>query len=100
MQLDQITDGILGNAIRAQNEDSFDSHKIIFWIMQYRPREYVHDLNLALDDLGDPFVNLHCAIGRRLATLSSLIQQQHEKNKSTNVRGEETECELWQRMPV
>lgn len=98
MRLQQITDAILEEAVRAQATDEFDSHDVIFWISRNRPREYVTDLHAALGDAGDPFVNLHTAVGRRLAALPNLLRQQHRKRRSMNVRGEETECEIWQRV--
>lgn len=98
MRLSAITDAILEEAVRAQQSDDFDTHDIIFWISRNRPRPYVQDLYLALQDEGDPFVSLHSAIGKRLAALPDLVQQQHEKRTSPNVRGERTECELWQRV--
>jgi hypothetical protein len=97
MRLQHISDAILGQAAAAQPADEFDSHDVIFWVSRNRPREYAADLNAALADDGDPFVNLHTAIGRRLASLPQLAQQ-HRKRVSMNVRGEQTECEVWQRV--
>ena len=97
MLLNQVTDAILEEAVRSQQSDEFDSHDVIFWISRSRPRQYVEDLHTALEDAGDPFVNLHAAIARRLAALPLLVRQQHAKRVSTNVRGEDTECELWRR---
>lgn len=98
MRLQHISDSILEEAVRAQAADEFDSHAVIFWISRNRPREYVEDLYAALQDAGDPFISLHTAIGRRLAALPRLLQQQHRKVESMNVRGEQTECELWRRV--
>ena len=100
MRLRAITDDILEEAVRAQDSDEFDSHDVIFWIMQNHPRPYAQDLHLALQDEGDPFVNLHMAIGRRMARLNDIVEQQHRKPTSLNVRGEETECEAWWRVAV
>ena len=97
MRLQEITDAVLEEAVRAQNHD-FDTHDVIFWISRNRPREYAGDLHVALEDTGDPFDNLHMALGRHLATLPGLLQQQHRKQRSLNVRGRETECEVWQRV--
>jgi hypothetical protein len=95
MRLSAITDGVLGEAIQEQENDEFDTHDVIFWISRNRPRPYVQDLYLALQDDGDPFVSLHTAVGRRLAALTDLVRQQHRKRRSANVRGEITECEVW-----
>ena len=100
MRLQQISDAILEEAVRAQTSDEFDSHDIIFWIARNRPRDYAADLHAALADEGDPFINLHTAIGRRLAALPPLLQQQRRKRSSPNMRGEQNECELWRRSPV
>jgi len=97
MRLQHISDAILGQAVAAQPAGEFDSHDVIFWVSRNRPREYAADLNAALADDGDPFVNLHTAIGRRLASLPQLAQQ-HRKRVSMNVRGEQTECEVWRRV--
>lgn len=98
MRLSAIRDAILEEAVRAQESDDFDSHDLIFWISRNRPRPYVQDLYGALEDEGDPFVNLHTAIGRRLAALTHLVEQQQEKRTSLNMRGEETPCERWRRV--
>ena len=98
MRLRAITDDMLEEAVRAQEADDFDSHDLIFWISRNRPRPYVQDLYGALEDEGDPFVNLHTAIGRRLAALTHLVEQQQEKRTSLNMRGEETPCERWRRV--
>lgn len=98
MRLSAITDSILEEAVRAQESDEFDTHDVIFWISRNRPRPYVQDLYLGLQDEGDPFVNLHTAIGRRLAALPNLLQRQRQKRTSPNVRGEETKCEVWRRV--
>jgi hypothetical protein len=97
MHLQQISDDVLGEAVRSQPSDEFDSHDVIFWISRNRPRDYAADLHVALEDDGDPFLNLHSAIGRRLAALPRLVQQQHRKQVSMNVRGDQTECEVWRR---
>ena len=97
MHLNEITDALLEQAVRFQ-EDEFDSHDVIFWLARNRPREYAADLHESLADEGDPFVNLHTAIGRRLADLGDIVQQQHRKRVSMNVRGEETPCEVWRRV--
>lgn len=99
MRLSAITDAILEEAVRAQPTDEFDSHDVIFWISRNHPCPYAQDLYLALQDEGDPFVNLHTAIGRRLVCRASLVRQQHTKRTSVNVRGETTECEVWRRVP-
>ena len=97
MRTQQISDVILEESVRDQPANEFDSHDVIFWVSRNRPREYVDDLHRALADDGDPFVNLHTAIGRRLTSLPHLVQQQHRKQVSMNMRGEETECEVWRR---
>ncbi len=95
MRLSAITDEILAEAVQAQDRDEFDTHDVIFWISRNRPRPYAQDLYLALQNRGDPFVRLHTAIGRRLAQLSDLVEQQHRKRTSLNVRGLEDLCEVW-----
>ena len=98
MRLEKITDDILAEAVDAQAGNVFDSHDIIFWVMQNYPRQYAADLHGAMSDEGDPFMNLHMAFGRRLTALSHLLEQQHRKVTSMNARGEETACEVWQRV--
>jgi len=98
VRLQAITDEILERAVREQTSDEFDTHDVIFWIAQNRPDPYARDLYLALQDKGDPFVNLHAAIGMRLAGLTAMVEQQHIKGRSPNVRGETTECEVWRRV--
>lgn len=98
MRLSAITDAILEEAVRAQQSDEFDTHDIIFWIARRRPRLYAEDLHRALRDEGDPFKRLHTAIGIRLAGLTAIVQQQHIKGRSPNVRGEVTPCEVWERV--
>lgn len=97
MTLKHITDDVLRRAIRAQKAGVFDSHDIIFEIARREPRAYVEDLHLSLQDTGDPFINLHTAIGRRLAQLTGDIRQHHQKRVTPNVRGESSECEMWSR---
>lgn len=98
MRLSAITDAILDEAVRAQPSGEFDTHDVIFWISRTHPRPYVQDLYLALQDESDPFVSLHTAIGIRLAGLTAVLEQQHIKGRSPNVRGETTECEVWRRV--
>ena len=98
MRLSAILDSILEEAVLAQESEEFDTHDVIFWISRNHPRPYAQNLYLALQDEGDPFVSLHTAIARHLAALRDLVQQQHEKRTSPNVRGERTECELWRRI--
>ena len=98
MILTAITDTILEEAVRAQPADEFDTHDIIFWLSRNRPRLYVEDLYRALEDQGDPFKRLHTAIGIRLAGLTAVVEQQHIKGRSPNVRGETSECEVWRRV--
>ena len=98
MVLAEITDEILRNAVQAQDANEFDSHDVIFWIARNRPREYASDLQRALVDAGDPFMNLHSVIAQRLAALPDLVDQLHRKRTSISVRGEETECEVWRRV--
>ena len=96
MRLTAITGEVLEEAVRAQEAEEFDSHAVIFWIARNRPRPYVQDLYLALQDDGDPFVNLHTAIGRRLDRMPSI--RGRGKRSSPNVRGEVTSCEVWERV--
>ena len=96
MRLSAITDSILEEGIRAQPVDDFDTHDIIFWISRNCPRPYVQDLYLALQDEGDPFINLHTAIGRRLDRMPPI--RGRGKHSSPNVRGEVTSCEVWERV--
>jgi len=98
MRLNEITDDVLEEAVRAQPAEEFDTHDVIFWISRHRPREYVEGLHAALQDAGDPFISLHTTIGRRLATLPHLLQKQNRKVVSMHVRGEQGPSELWRRV--
>lgn len=97
MRLSAITDEALAEAINAQEKDEFGTHQVIFWMSRNRPRPYAQDLYLALQDDGDPFVSLHAAIARRLAQLPDLVEQQHRKRVSLNVRGLKDSCEVWRK---
>lgn len=98
MRLHHISDAILEQAVWVQLNDEFDSHDVIFWISRNQPREYASDLHVALQDEGDPFISLHTAIGRQLASLPHLLQKHNGKVTSLNVRGEQSECQLWHRV--
>ena len=97
MQLHEISDPVLADAVRSQETDEFDTHGVIFWICGYRAREYAADLHAALDDQGDPFSRLHTAIGWRLARLPDLVEKQGRRRSSLNVRGKKSRCAVWRR---
>jgi len=97
MHLNEITDALLEQAVRSQ-ADEFDTHNVIFWLARNQPREYAADLYRSLENDGDPFDRLHNAVGRRLAELGDIVQQQHRKRVSLNVRGRDTPCEVWRRV--
>jgi hypothetical protein len=97
MHLNEVTDALLEEAIRFQT-DEFDTHDVIFWLVRNCPWEYAADLHKSLEDDGDPFDRLHTAISHRLVTLKNVVQQQHRKRVSLNVRGRETACEVWRRV--
>jgi len=99
MRLTAITDAILEESVRAQPTDEFDTHDVIFWISRNYPQEYAEDLYRGRQDRGDPFVNFHAAIGRRLAQLPYLVEAQGRKRQSRNVRNGTDRCELWRRLP-
>lgn len=100
MRLQHISDAILELAVQAQSSDEFDSHDVIFWISRNQAREYASDLHVALQDDSDPFVSLHTAIARQLASLPHLLHKHGGKVESTNVRGAQSECQRWRRVIV
>ena len=61
-------------------------------IVRLHPQAYVVALHAYVDN-DDPFVILHASIGRRLHGFATSIGRE----KSMNIRGEETMNELWRR---
>lgn len=86
-----ITDQILGQAIDAIPDTTFDTHRVIRQIMTSASREYADDLHGQQGD--DPILSLHAAIGKRLLQIPAVSATR--KVTSMNVRGQENENQEW-----
>ena len=87
-----ITDTIIQSAINEMSNE-FDSHDLIFWLMQKHPQEYTKDL-YKNRNAEDPIRELHRKIGLKLqgTGLTKL-----GKLKSLNVRCSPTENVKWKK---
>ncbi len=97
-EMNFLTDEILRQAVE-RCEDEFDSHQLLATLMRDWPNDYAHELETCTDH-EDCFVKLHTRIGRKLAseTFNDCVRQTHRKRRSMNCRGQETECEIWNRV--
>jgi len=94
-----LTDYTIERAIRAQDDDTFDTHDICFALMNDFPADYVRMLYECLEGNQDPFVKLHTEVEKLLASsyLSHVVRAQGSKRRSMNCRGQEEECQVWER---
>jgi len=97
-EMTYLTDEILEQAIERQ-EDEFDSHDLFSTLMRERPNDYAHELD-ACTDHQDCFDKLHARIARMVAgeRFHDCVRQTHRKRRSKNCRGQETDCEIWERV--
>jgi hypothetical protein len=97
-EMTYLTDEILRQAVEKQ-EDEFDSHDLFATLMREQPNDYAHELNECTDQR-DCFEKLHPRIARILASerFHDCVKQIHKKRRSMNCRGQETECEIWERV--
>jgi len=97
-EMTYLTDEILRQAVERQ-EVEFDSHQLFATLMRDWPNDYAHELE-ACTDQTDCFEKLHPRIARMLTgeRFHDCVRQTHRKRRSMNCRGQETECEIWERM--
>lgn len=97
-QMTYLTDEILRQTVERQ-EDEFDSHDLFATLMREQPNDYAHELD-ACTDHRDCFEKLHPRIARMLTgeRFHDCVRQTHRKRRSINCRGQETECEIWERV--
>ena len=95
-----LTDYILERAVRAQENDVFDTHDVCFTLMNEFTSEYVRELYECLEGNQDPFVKLDTEIDKLLASsyLSEIVRKEGSKRRSMNCRGKEEECQVWERI--
>jgi len=94
-----LTDYILERAIRAQKDDTFDTHDICFSLMNDFAAEYVRELHECLEGGQDPFVKLNNEIDKLMASsyLSEVVAKSANKRQSMSCRGRKEECQVWER---
>lgn len=86
-----ITETIMNNIIDLMPEE-FDSHDFIQKMTRQYPSEYANELSI-YKDRDDPFLILHPAIARKLASNDRLKQM--GKVNSPNIGGKSTSNESW-----
>ena len=91
-----ITDEIMAEAVRLQEDNIFDSHDFFAVIMREWPQEYTREL-YEFSDMPDPFVSLHTQLAQALARLERLVSKRG-KVQSVNCRGQISPCESWSRL--
>jgi hypothetical protein len=100
-KMQHLTDQILANAVATiiarQNRLDFDTHELIRVIMRLNPKEYVAELYLWVHT-DDPIIVAHSQIGIALANHSVPGIKSAGRHASLNVRGENTQCEIWERI--
>ena len=77
-------------------DQKFDTHKLIFWIMENYPRDYINELHDNFINNKSPYQQLHATIGRLLLQISSI--QQQGQITSINLIGKMSSNELWQKL--
>lgn len=97
--MEYLTEYIVERAIRAQEDDTFDTHDICFTLMTDFAADYVRELYECLEGDQDPFVKLNNEIDKLLASsyLSHVVRELGSKRRSTNCRGKEEECQVWEK---
>jgi hypothetical protein len=97
--LEHLTEYIVERAIRAQEDDTFDTHDICFTLMNDFAADYVRELYACLEGDEDPFVKLHTKVEKLLASsyLSHVVRKLDSKRQSMNCRGKEEQCQVWEK---
>lgn len=89
-----VTNEMIRALIQEMPEPVFDSHALIFRVMQQYPQEYTRD-SYAFVESPDPIRQHHASFGQRLLGIDSIVPT--VKKKTMNVRGEQTENQEWRR---
>ncbi|MEO8842498.1 MAG: hypothetical protein ABI704_13070 [Kofleriaceae bacterium] len=95
-----VTNDIIRELIREMPDSIFDSHALIFRIMQRYPREYTRDANAVLENTApgtDPITQHHATLGTRFSGIET-IAATPRKVSSMNVRGQNTDNQEWRRL--
>lgn len=97
--MEYLTEYIVERAIRAQEDDTFDTHDICFTLMNDFAADYVRELYACLEGNQDPFVKLHTEVEKLLASsyLSHVVRKLDSKRRSMNCRGKEEQCQVWEK---
>lgn len=95
-EMTHITDVVLRRAVADLPRGRFDSHDLFRAIMRVAPQEYALELERCAN-MNDLFEKLHPQIARRLAEsdLTDVARATGHKQVSTNIRGRESRCEVW-----
>jgi uncharacterized protein with ATP-grasp and redox domains len=91
-----ITREILIQSIQSQDGSQFDTHEVIKGVMRIAPQEYVRELYEYVNT-EDPFKPVHGQIGAELSRMTDVVRQLYTKEKSVNIRGQESPAEVWER---
>lgn len=91
--MNNVSDDMI-RALIQEMPEVFDSHALIFRIMQRHPQEYVRDAFALINENNDPIHLLHMRLGARFEGLGLTKTR---RVTSTNVRGENTENQDWRR---
>ncbi len=96
-EMEHITDDVLRRAVANLSRPRFDSHELFRAIMRVAPQAYALELYRCAE-VDDPFVPLHLQIAQRLANpaLNDVARATGDKQESTNIRGLESPCEVWE----
>lgn len=85
----------IGDAAIEALPQTFDSHAFIRQVMTIAPQEYVKELSRYVDQ-SDPITAAHAQIARWLLTFTNI--RPTGKVVSTNVRGQDTANEQWEKV--
>lgn len=97
--MEYLTEYIVERAIRAQEDDTFDTHDICFTLMNDFAADYVRELYACLEGGENPFAKVDAGIAELLGSsyLSHVVRGLGTKRRSMNCRGKEEECDVWER---
>lgn len=91
-----VTNDMIRELILAMPSE-FDSHALIQQVMRRHPREYTIDL-YSFVDREDPIRSLHQSLGQRLLGFNVIEKDETGKVPSANVRGNDTDNQMWRRV--
>ena len=97
--MEHLSEYIVERAMRAEEEDTFDTNDMLRILMNEYPKEFARELYACLEGGDDPFVKLHTELEKLLGStyVSHFVRGLGTKRRSMNCRGQEEECQIWEK---